>query len=100
MFYHSVYLKAAGLSFTDVSAVHLETIDSLCYAELPNIDTFEGQVITFVNIITGFIENSLGIGVLSSFPHSHFHLKAGILLLAINTLDCFLYGVVVSFCAL
>lgn len=68
---------------------HLETIDSLSYAGLPKADTFRDQVITFINIITGFIINSLGTGKLSSFPASHFHLKAGILLLAINTLDCF-----------
>lgn len=84
-FRHSIHFKVIGLS----SIEHLETIDSLSYAELPKADTFQNQVITFINIITDFIINFLSIGMLSSFPDSHFHLKAGILLLAINTLDCF-----------
>lgn len=71
------------------SIPHLETIDSLSYAGLPKADTFQDQVITFTNIITDFIIDFLGAGMLSSFPDSHFHLKAGILLLAINTLNCF-----------
>lgn len=96
-FYHPVHLKDVGLSCTDVSTVHLETIDSLCYGELPNIDRLQGQVITFINIITDFIINPLGIDCFQ-VPGFSFAFESWNVIIGNKYLTLLSHEVVVSFC--